>query len=505
MTDWTKLEHAHGKATDLPSLLAELDGKDAARAAGQIAERFEVGPTSALAPLVAVLLERLEDPRRKDRASLWRLVVGVVWPEPQLHALDPFKLPKGAPKPLRQAIAAIEDCAALWRDVAAKDEAIAAAACWVAWFLPAPTEDLVDAIVARAKKKATGACRTCAVLARAMMARRGFVDAAAATPPAGGTLEERALAALAHRVTSKKLSRDGAETLAQWLEADQTDASPAWVDVDLGNLAAAALRGGADVTLTPLLVRAVLAAKDRNRLRNLELLCGVLFPEPRPLTPDTLTEVQRTTLRALIDAGVDVALPAQGVPTAASVRALIGASGGEKSTTQRAPSSKAGTASASALPPIERSIAIGKDARPAWQWFDAELAGEVTNDQLIAAFEASFSPTERWSLVRDAVVGDRGHASPAMSFVERMSEPLSPPAAEVDAFSAAAASAGYDCLPARALLCVLSLLKIRADGDGRDPVLERLASIATGGDDDAAVTRMLRALPPEMARRASQG
>jgi hypothetical protein len=82
MTGWSKLEHAHGKATDLPKLLAELDGADGPRAAGMIAERFAIGPVSALPALVEELLTRLDGVRRKDRAVLWRLLAEVVFVEP---------------------------------------------------------------------------------------------------------------------------------------------------------------------------------------------------------------------------------------------------------------------------------------------------------------------------------------------------------------------------------------------------------------------------------------
>jgi len=336
-----------------------------------------------------------------------------------------------------------------------------------------------------------------------MLVRRGFVIAEEAKERPGAKADDRPLQALVRRIVSKKLSRDDAEVLAEWLEKGHADDLQLGADLDLANLAALALRGGADATLAPSLVRAVLSARDRDRLRNLELLSAVLFPEARPLTPQTLSDAQREALRALVDAGIDIALPAQGLHTSASVRALLKAGTVDGRAAPNGASTAAGEAT-KAPAPIERSIAIGTAARPAWQWFDAELAGEVTSEQLIEAFEVSFSEPERWALLREAVVAERGHASPAMSLVERLSASLSPPPSEVDTFVDSAVAAGFDCLPARALLGVLSLLKVGAKGGPREELLERLATVAVGGNDDAVIARMLQALPPDIARRAEQ-
>jgi len=495
MTDWSKLEHAHGKATDLPKLLSELDGADGSRAAAMIAERFAIGPVSALPALVEELLTRLDAARRKDRAALWRLLAEVVFVDPQSFALDPFKLAKAAKKPLRAAVELVEASDALVRDVGAKDGAVAAAAAYVAALLPAPSEALVLAVAARARKKAAGAARESAVLAMATLVRRELVDEV--LPSLGGELRARAVEAIARRIATKKVSKEDAETLAAWLATSTADPEQAWGDGDLGNLASAALRGAGDgAALAPSLVQAVLRSSDRDRLRNVELLVATLFPEARPLTASSIDEAQRTALRALLDGGVDVALPAQGLPNVDSVRALVEAAERGAKAPPASGKTSGATPAARARPPIEEEVTLPKGTRMAWQWFEAEFKKEVTSDQLVAAFEERFTPEQRWALVAEGVIASRGHATPKMSFVEKMMPLVAVDVASVDEAVASALAAGRDCRPPRALFGALAILRLPPkEIEARADALSRLVAVASGGNDAAAIARLRAAVP----------
>ncbi len=488
----TKLEHALGKATDLPRLLADLDGADGALAAALIAERFTIGPVSALPALASELLARLASTRRKDRALLWRLVAEVVFVEPHEFELDPFKLDKAAKKPLREAVELLETSEALVHDVGVKDGAIAAAAAHVAAFLPSPSDALCQAVAIRAQKKTAGAARDSAILALAMLVRRGLSKAS--LPRFGADLRDRAVAAIARRIATRKLPSADAETLAAWIATQTADPEQAWGGGDLGNLASAALRGaGATAALAPALVLAVLKSEDRNRLRNLELLVASLFPDALTLTANSLDEAQRTALRALLDGGVDVALPAQGLPNVASVRALVEAvERGARPALENDKTADTGDGRS----PIEQEVTLAKGTRLAWQWFEADLKKEVTSDELVVAFEARFSPEQRWELVAEAVLASRGHATPKMAFVEKMVPLVAVDAAAVDTAVASALAAGRDCRPPRALFAALSILRLpSSEVSARAESLARLVAIASGGNDAAAIARLRAALP----------
>jgi hypothetical protein len=358
--------------------------------------------------------------------------------------------------------------------------------------------------VKRACQKAANAAKDSAWLTTGTLRRRGVTGAA--SPEPGKLLHERCVAHLAEAIATASLSLDASLDLARMLASDEDDPAQPWGDGDLRNLARGALAHfsqHADAVRDALL-EAVAGAKDRERMQNVEVLTRLAFPRVEPVTPRSLDTAQRATLEGLLALGADVALPAHGLPNVASVRAVLGRSGGSAAPQRSAADGSASNVSGTPTPPaIERELTLAAGTRPVWQWFEARLKKEVTDEAVMEAIAENFSAEELWDVVGPAFVAERGHALPTMAFAERMSGKVSLERARLDAYVASALAAGKASKPPRSAFGAFAILRFGSPPE-HTQALETLARSAMFGNDPGVVARLRAALPAAVLEAISK-
>jgi hypothetical protein len=228
----------------------------------------------------------------------------------------------------------------------------------------------------------------------------------------------------------------------------------------------------------------------RLQARNRDLALDLAFasrPGRVPITPADLDAEQRAAIELLLAAGVDVAYPRLGILNTANARGLL--SGAEPAQEGKRP--------------IESELTLSEGTRPAWQWFDAVCRGEVDARSLLHAMAARFSREELWEVMVDAFEARFGHAQPPMLFAEAAAEAVACDAATIRGLAERLQAQGFACSPPAALYAVKLLL--RSGGAAAViPEFEPLALVALGGNDDAAIERLLAALPEDAGARLTE-
>lgn len=501
--DWSKLRHAHGSASDVPRWLAELDSGDASErrmAAAMLRERFEAGPVSALPAVASELVERLGQASRDDRAGLWELLVAIVFAEPERYALSPFVPKKKQKADFTAALSVFSGAEPLLEEALdSKDPALCAAAAYAASFLPEPSPRLAARVAKLVRRKNLHPAEESSLL----LALGTFVRRGAAThdelPAPGAKASPRMRAAhvlaraIANGVSDAPLEREEMDALALFLgqPADPASESP-WGGRELGNLAAEALvaQGERAREVVPRLLAGIEAMDARLQARNRDLALDLAFasrPGRAPIAPADLDAEQKAAIELLLAAGVDVAYPRVGILNTANARGLVsGADAAEGG--QRA---------------IESELRLSAGTRPAWQWFDAVCSGEVDAQSLLQAMAARFSPAELWEVMVDAFEAKFGNAQPPMLFAEAAAERVACDAATVRSLAERLQAQGFACSPPAAVYAVKLLLRT-GGAAAVIPEFEPLALVALGGNDDAAIERLLAALPKDARARLTE-